>query len=78
MDREELLALQSALEPVLSWPDAVRGQVARWLAPNDAGGNPPLAPDTDKENNGVKDTAGGKGEHHPRPSSVDDHNRLIN
>lgn len=31
MDRNELVALHSALEAVLSWPPAVRDQVARWL-----------------------------------------------
>jgi IclR helix-turn-helix domain len=55
MDREELLALQSALEAVLNWPPAVRDEVARWLAPNGhapheapkpngCGSHPPIAP----------------------------------
>jgi hypothetical protein len=33
MTQTELVALQSALEAVLSWPPAVRDEVARWLAP---------------------------------------------
>jgi hypothetical protein len=36
MTREELGALHAALEAVLAWPDAVRDEVARWLAPEAA------------------------------------------
>lgn len=32
MNREELAALREAIDTVLTWPDAVRDQVARWLA----------------------------------------------
>ena len=42
MDRTELVQLHAALEAVISWPDSVRAEVARWLshdgAPNGAPG----------------------------------------
>ena len=50
MTRDELAALRDALEAVLAWPDAVRVEVARWLAPAAAKPNgrdshpPPIAP----------------------------------
>ncbi len=31
MTRDELAALRDALEAVLTWPDGVREQIARWL-----------------------------------------------
>ena len=36
MNREELSALRDAIDTVLAWPDAVRDQVAAWLAPQAA------------------------------------------
>jgi hypothetical protein len=33
MNREELVALRDAIDTVLTWPDAVRDQIAAWLAP---------------------------------------------
>jgi hypothetical protein len=65
MNREELLALQSALEAVLNWPPAVRDKVARWLAPeaakpDDLRGNPAPAPKNVSENNGARDAGAGK------------------
>lgn len=33
MGREELVALRDAIDTVLTWPDAVRAEVARWLTP---------------------------------------------
>ena len=33
MNRDELTALRNAIDVVLVWPDAVRDQVAAWLAP---------------------------------------------
>jgi hypothetical protein len=33
MTRDELAALRDAIDTVLTWPDAVRDQVARWLTP---------------------------------------------
>jgi hypothetical protein len=36
MTRAELVALRDALEAVLSWPDSVRAEVARWLTPEAA------------------------------------------
>lgn len=33
MTRDELAALRTALDQVMAWPDAVRAEVARWLAP---------------------------------------------
>ena len=33
MNRDELAALHAALAVVLAWPDSVRAEVARWLAP---------------------------------------------
>jgi hypothetical protein len=47
--RDELAALRDAIDMVLTWPDAVRTEVARWLAPEAAKGNgvdprPPAAP----------------------------------
>ena len=32
MDRTELVQLHAALEAVISWPDNVRAEVARWLS----------------------------------------------
>jgi DNA-binding transcriptional ArsR family regulator len=32
MDREELTALRDAIDTLLTWPDSVREQMARWLA----------------------------------------------
>jgi IclR helix-turn-helix domain len=32
MTREQLTALRDAIDTVLTWPDAVRAEVARWLA----------------------------------------------
>ena len=71
MNRDELDALRDAIDTLLTWPDAVRGQVARWLAPNDVGGNPPPASVTDKENNGAKDASGGNPP--PKPNGRDPH-----
>ena len=31
MDRAELGALRDAIDTILTWPDSVRGQIARWL-----------------------------------------------
>ena len=31
MDRAELGALRDAIDTILSWPDPVRDQIARWL-----------------------------------------------
>jgi hypothetical protein len=36
MDREELSALRNAIDTVLTWPDSVRNEVARWLTPQGA------------------------------------------
>jgi len=36
MDREQLTALRDAIDTVLTWPDRVREQIARWLAPEGA------------------------------------------
>jgi hypothetical protein len=33
MTREQLTALRDAIDMVLTWPDAVRAEVARWLIP---------------------------------------------
>ena len=33
MDRDELAALRDAIDLLLAWPEAVRAEVARWLAP---------------------------------------------
>jgi hypothetical protein len=33
MDKDELIALRAAIDELLAWPDQVRDQVARWLAP---------------------------------------------
>ena len=50
MNREELAALRDAIDTVLTWPDAVRAGVARWLTPEAAKPNgrdphpPPIAP----------------------------------
>ncbi len=46
MNREELVALRTALDAVLTWPDAVRAEMARWLAvenpkPNGLDRHPP-------------------------------------
>ena len=58
-------------------PDSIRSEIARWLAPNDVGGNSPPALDTDKENNGAKDASGGNPplkpngrDRHPPPERV--------
>jgi hypothetical protein len=42
VNRAELGALRDAIDTILSWPDAVRGQIAQWLQtdtpkPNGAG-----------------------------------------
>jgi hypothetical protein len=47
VNREELATLRDAIDTVLAWPDAVRAEVARWLAPEAAKPNgrdphPPL------------------------------------
>jgi hypothetical protein len=39
MNREELSALRSAIDIVLTWPDSVRDQVAAWLTPVAPKGN---------------------------------------
>src|ERR1700739_4758541 len=39
MDRAELTALRAAIDAILVLPDAVRDQVAAWLAPNDVAAN---------------------------------------
>ena len=31
VDRAELGALRDAIDTILSWPDSVRDQIARWL-----------------------------------------------
>ena len=36
MNRAELGALRDAIDTILSWPDSVRDQIARWLQPNAA------------------------------------------
>ena len=36
MTREELVALRDAIDTVLTWPEAVRAEIARWLAPEAA------------------------------------------
>ena len=48
MNRDELTALRDAIDTVLTWPDAVRDQVARWLAPEAAkpNGRDPHPPPT--------------------------------
>jgi hypothetical protein len=33
MTRDELAALRDAIDTVLTWPDSVRAEMARWLAP---------------------------------------------
>jgi hypothetical protein len=33
MDREKFVAPRDAIDTVLTWPDAVRAEVARWLTP---------------------------------------------
>ena len=33
MTRDELAALRDAIDTVLTWPDSVRAEIARWLAP---------------------------------------------
>ena len=33
MDREQLVMLRGAIDTLLAWPEAVRAQVAQWLAP---------------------------------------------
>jgi hypothetical protein len=38
MNREELTALHDAIGVLLTWPDAVRDQIAAWLAPEAAKG----------------------------------------
>ena len=48
MNREELVALRDALDAVLTWPESVCAEMARWLAaetakPNGRDHDPPLA-----------------------------------
>ena len=33
MTRDELAALRDAIDTVLTWPDSVRAEIARWLSP---------------------------------------------
>jgi hypothetical protein len=33
MDREQLMALGDAIGVVLTWPDGVRAEIARWIMP---------------------------------------------
>jgi hypothetical protein len=47
MNREVLVALRAAIDTVLTWPDDVRAEMARWLTPEAAKPNgrenlPPL------------------------------------
>ena len=57
MTRDELAALRDAIDTVLTWPDSVRAEIARWLAPaaakpgNGLDLHPPVAPPvrTDQE-----------------------------
>jgi hypothetical protein len=49
MTRDELVALRDAIDLVLTWPDPVRDEVARWLVPEVAKPNghdphPPATP----------------------------------
>jgi hypothetical protein len=50
MTRDELAALRDAIDTVLTWPDAVRAEVARWLTPaakpNGRDPHPPPHPPT--------------------------------
>jgi|ERR1700722_12795444 len=71
MDREELLALQSALETVLNWPPAVRDEVARWLAPNDLAANAAPGPKDATETNGARSHAAANAA--PKPNGHDPH-----
>jgi hypothetical protein len=57
MNREELSALRDAIDTVLTWPDSVRAEIARWLTPEAAKSNgrdphPPLT-ETASETKGV-------------------------
>ena len=36
MNRDELAALRDAIDAVLTWPDSVRAEMTRWLAPETA------------------------------------------
>jgi hypothetical protein len=36
MDRQELTALRDAIDTVLTWPESVRAEIGRWLAPEAA------------------------------------------
>ncbi len=64
MDRTELVALRDAIDTILAWPESVRDQVARWIAPNGA-----LADETVSENNGAKYSPAPNGA--PRPNGHD-------
>jgi hypothetical protein len=44
MTFDELTALHDALSAVLSWPDVVRAEIARWLAPERPNGRDPHPP----------------------------------
>lgn len=70
MDREELLALQTALEAVLNWPPAVRAEVARWLS-HDVASNGLPGEKRAKESNSAQDrTAPNEA---PKPNGRDRH-----
>jgi hypothetical protein len=53
MNRKELAVLRDAISTVLAWPDAVRDQVARWIAapeaarPNGGDPHPPAVASTE-------------------------------
>jgi hypothetical protein len=51
MNRRELAALRDAIDTLLTWPDGVREQIARWLTPeaskpNGRDPHPPVAAPT--------------------------------
>jgi MarR family len=71
MDREELAALHDALGAMLRLPDAIRDQVAAWLAPNDLAENSAPAGKAVKKTEGRKAPAAENSA--PKPNGLDAH-----
>ena len=70
MDRTELVQLHAALEAVISWPDNVRAEVARWLS-YDVASNEAPGEKKAKESNSAQDRTAPNGA--PKPNGHDPH-----
>jgi hypothetical protein len=75
MNREELAALRDAIGVMLAWPDTVRAEIARWLAPNDLADKSAPAQKDANETQGGEATAADKSA--PKPNGRDHHSPPI-